>query len=210
MKSIQTAAGKLPSVGLGTWKIDRSDTADVVHDAIKLGYRHIDSAADYGNEIETGEGIKAAIAGGICRREDLWITSKLWNTFHRQEHVRPACEKCLEDLQLEYLDLFLIHFPISLRHVPIEERYPPEWLYDPAASNPRMEVDRVPLAETWAAMEELQDAGLARQIGVCNYNSGLLIDLMAYARIKPAMLQIEAHPYLTQDKLIKLAGEFDV
>lgn len=210
MTDIITAGGPMPAVGLGTWKIDPQDTASVVYDAISAGYRHIDSAADYGNEVQTGEGIRAAIDAGLCKREDLWITSKLWNTYHRKEHVRPACERCLADLGLEYLDLFLVHFPIALRYVPFDERYPPEWLYDPAAADPRMEVDAVPLAETWAAMEELQDAGLVRQVGVCNYNSALLIDLMAYARIKPAMLQIESHPFLTQEKLLGLAADFEV
>ncbi|MEO1247841.1 MAG: aldo/keto reductase [Pseudomonadota bacterium] len=198
----------MPAVGLGTWKIDRPDTAAAVTSAIQTGYRHIDSAADYGNEQETGAGIAAAIAAGHAARDELWVTSKLWNTYHRKEHVRAACEKSLGDLGLDYLDLYLIHFPIALQYVPIEERYPPEWLYDPDAATPRMEIDQVPLAETWAGMEELVTGGLVRQIGVCNYNTGLLIDLMAYSSIKPAMLQIESHPFLTQEKLIRLAKDF--
>ncbi|MEM8814549.1 MAG: aldo/keto reductase [Pseudomonadota bacterium] len=198
----------MPAVGLGTWKIDRPDTAAAVTSAIQTGYRHIDSAADYGNEQETGAGIAAAIAAGHAARDELWVTSKLWNTYHRREHVRAACEKSLGDLGLDYLDLYLIHFPIALKYVPIEERYPPEWLYDPDAATPRMEIDQVPLAETWAGMEELVTSGLVRQIGVCNYNSGLLMDLMAYSSIKPAMLQIESHPFLTQEKLIRLAKDF--
>ena len=87
-----------PAVGFGLWKIDRDETADMVHSAIAVGYRHLDSAADYGNEREAGEGIRAAIEAGCCRREDLWVTSKLWNTYHRPQHVRPACEKTLSDL----------------------------------------------------------------------------------------------------------------
>ena len=200
----------MPAVGLGLWKIDRSDTATVVRDAIEVGYRHLDCACDYGNELEVGAGLRNALSSGLCTRDELWVTSKLWNTYHRAEHVRPACEKSLQDLGLDYLDLYLIHFPIATRYVPIEERYPPEWFVDPNAPEPRMEVDAVPLAETWGAMEQLVEAGLVREIGVCNYTSGLLIDLMAYSSIKPAMLQVESHPFLTQEKLLRLAGDFDI
>ena len=210
MTDITVADSTMPAVGLGIWKIDRSDTARVVHDAIELGYRHIDRASDYGNEVEAGQGIRAAIADGHVTRDELWVTSKLWNTNHRAQHVRPACERTLSDLGLDYLDLYLIHFPIALKYVPPGERYPAEWFYDPEAKNPSMQVDAVPLAETWHAMEALVDAGLVKHIGVCNYTSGLVIDLMAYSRIKPAMLQIESHPFLTQERLIRLAGDFGI
>ena len=93
----------MPSVGLGLWKLDQSETAAIIVDGIKSGYRHLDSAADYGNEIQVGEGIKRVLDQGICRREDLLITSKLWNTFHHPEHVLPACEKSLRDLGIDYL-----------------------------------------------------------------------------------------------------------
>ncbi|MCH9695311.1 MAG: aldo/keto reductase [Gammaproteobacteria bacterium] len=197
----------MPSVGIGTWKIDREATPQAIVDAISAGYRHIDSAADYGNEVETGQGIRQSVSSGLCERSDLWVTSKLWNTYHRKEHVRAACERSLGDLGLEYLDLYLIHFPIATQFVPFEDRYPPEWVFDPDADEPSMQFDAVPLAETWAAMEDLVTAGLVRQIGVCNYNSALLMDLMAYCKIKPAMLQIESHPFLTQEKLIRLANQ---
>ena len=195
----------MPSVGLGLWKLDQSETAAIIVDGIKSGYRHLDSAADYGNEIQVGEGIKQVLGQGICRREDLWVTSKLWNTFHRPEHVLPACEKSLRDLGIDYLDLYLIHFPISLKYVDFDTRYPPEWIFDPTAVNPRMHIDPVPLFETWYAMERLVERGLVKELGVCNYNSSLLHDLIAYSSIKPAMLQIESHPFLTQEKLIKTA-----
>ena len=210
MSTIAVGDAQMPAVGLGLWKIDRPDTAGAVKSAIEVGYRHLDAAADYGNEKETGEGIAAAIKAGDVTRDELWVTSKLWNTYHRKEHVRPACEKSLSDLGLDYLDLYLVHFPISLRYVPIEERYPPEWFYDPTAANPVMEIDPVPLYETWAGMEELVRAGLVKQIGVCNYTSGLLSDLMAYSEIKPAMLQIESHPFLTQEALIRLAHDYGI
>ncbi len=195
----------MPRIGFGLWKIPREDTAASVVEAVRAGYRHFDSAADYANEAETGAGLAQAIAEGLVNREDLWITSKLWNTFHAAEHVEEACRKTLTDLQVECLDLYLIHFPIALEYVPIETRYPPEWLFDPDAAEPEMKRVRVPLHETWSAMEALVDKGLVKRIGVCNYNSALLHDLMSYARIKPAMLQIEAHPYLTQEKLIRCA-----
>lgn len=208
--SINVKQQQMPAVGFGLWKIARDDTADMVFNAIKAGYRHLDSAADYGNEKQAGEGIRRALAQGLCSRQDLWITSKLWNTFHQAQHVREACEKTLSDLGLDYLDLYLIHFPISLKYVPIAERYPPEWIFDPQAEHPEMVIDPVPLADTWRAMETLVQAGLVRNIGVCNYNSALLHDLMAYASIKPAMLQIESHPYLTQQRLIRLAHHYDI
>ncbi|MEL7312170.1 MAG: aldo/keto reductase [Pseudomonadota bacterium] len=201
---------RAPDVGLGLWKIDRSDTAAMVRDAIEVGYRHIDSACDYGNEIEAGVGIAEALKAGHCSREDLWVTSKLWNTFHAREHVAEGLKKTLSDLGLDYLDLYLIHFPIAQPYVPIETRYPPEWFLDPDAAQPKMALAKVPLHETWAAMEDLVDQGLVRQIGVCNYNSALLHDLMTYARIKPAMLQVESHPYLTQEPLLRLAGDYEI
>ncbi len=201
---------KMPEVGLGLWKIAPEDCAQSVYDAISVGYRHLDSACDYGNEKQVGEGIKRAIDDGLCSRDDLWITSKLWNTYHAKEHVRPALERTLVDLGLEYLDLYLIHFPIAQQYVDFETRYPPEWFLDPNAEDPKMAFAKVPLSETWHAMEELVDAGLTREIGVCNYNSALLMDLMNYANRKPFALQIESHPYLTQEKLIKLAKNYSL
>ena len=201
---------QIPRGGFGLWKIPQEDTADAVVEAVRAGYRHFDSAADYANEEQTGEGLSRAMADGLVARDDLWITSKLWNTFHAPEHVEEACRKTLADLGLDYLDLYLIHFPIALQYVPIAERYPPEWLANPEAENPVMAKAPVPLHATWAAMEALVNKGLVKRIGVCNYNSALMHDLMSYAAIKPAMLQIEAHPYLTQERLIRLAGDYGI
>jgi len=208
--SFALGGDNLPAVGFGLWKIDKPDTANLVHAAVEAGYRHLDSAADYGNEKEAGEGIKSALAAGLCQREELWVTSKLWNTYHRPENVRAACEKTLSDLGLDYLDLYLIHFPIALKFVDFDVRYPPEWFFDPDAEVPRMEIDPVPLHQTWAAMEDLKESGLVKHIGVCNYNSALLHDLMAYAKQKPEVLQVEAHPYLSQERLIKLAQDYGI
>ena len=209
-QSINVTGQTMPAVGLGLWKLDSSDVAAAVYAAIESGYRHLDSAADYGNEVQVGEGIARALSDGLCSREDLWITSKLWNTYHRYEHVEVACKKSLADLGIDHFDLYLIHFPIALKYVDIERCYPPEWLFDPSGEDPSMELDSVPLSETWSAMEGLVESGLTRKIGVCNYNTGLLHDLMSYARIKPAMLQIESHPYLTQEALLRTAQSYNI
>jgi len=200
----------MPQIGLGLWKIGRDTVADAVHEAIRIGYRHLDGACDYGNEREVGEGIRRALDEGLCTREELWVTSKLWNTFHAKEHVLPAIGRTLDDLGLEYLDLYLIHFPIALRYVPFETRYPPEWLYDPEAEMPMMEAASVPHAETWKAMEALQEAGLTRHIGVSNFNVSLLRDLINGSGTPPAVLQVEMHPFLTQEKLLRFCAEQDI
>lgn len=201
---------EIQKIGLGLWKISKDECADIVYNAIKIGYRHLDSACDYGNEVEVGKGINRALDEGLCRREDLKVTSKLWNTYHSKEHVKLALEKSLNDLNLDYLDSYLIHFPIAQPFVPFETRYPPEWVYDPQAEEPEMKIAPVPLYETWQAMEDLYQQGLVKSIGVCNYNTGLLNDLMSYAKIKPAELQIESHPYLTQERLIRLAKSYGI
>lgn len=196
----------MPLIGKGFWKIPADRAAGVVYEAIKAGYRHLDCACDYGNERECGEGIRRAIDEGICRREDLFITSKLWNTYHHREHVPLAFQRSLNDLGLHYLDLYLVHFPISLRFVPFEERYPPEWT-DRAGNSGSMHVDPVPFRETWEAMEALQLAGSARHIGVSNMNCQGLMDLLSYCKIKPAVNQVELHPYLTQESLVTFCHE---
>lgn len=211
MNQVINVTGKsMPTVGLGLWKIDPGAVADAVYQAIKVGYRHLDSAADYGNEKEVGEGIALAITDGLCSRDELWVTSKLWNTYHRREHVEAACRKSLEDLGLDYFDLYLVHFPIALSYVDFNDRYPPEWIFDPEAENPGMQLDAVPLSETWGAMEKLVEVGLCRQIGICNYSTSLVHDLMSYARIKPAMLQVESHPYHTQEALLRTAQQYGI
>lgn len=193
----------MPSVGFGFWKVPNADAASLVVEAIKIGYRHLDCAADYGNEAEVGQGISNAIQSGLCQRDDLWVTSKLWNTFHRPEHVGPALKKSLHDLRLDYLDLYLIHFPIALQYVPIETRYPSGWFQDPSASQPRMVPDSVRISDTWGAMEELVDQGLVKSIGISNFGTSLIRDLLSYCRIRPTVLQVESHPYLVQSKLLR-------
>ena len=232
------SGAKLPSVGLGVWKISKESTASVVVEALKMGYRHLDCACDYGNEQQVGEGIQRALQEGvIASREELWVTSKLWNTYHAKEHVPLALQRTLDDLGLDYLDLYLVHFPIALKFVPFEERYPPEWVFDPSqADGGAMEYARVPMQETWEAMEELlaspaatddsssassspspspspsspAAAAKVRNIGLCNVNAAGLRDLLNYAKVPPAVLQIERHAYLQQPKLMRYCEDAGV
>ncbi|WP_414663347.1 aldo/keto reductase [Horticoccus sp. 23ND18S-11] len=195
--------GRFPLVGLGTWKLPKPQAPALVQAAIRAGYRHLDCACDYGNEPEVGAGIAAALRDGACRRDELWVTSKLWNTYHEPKHVRAACERSLRDLKLDVLDLYLVHFPIALAYVPFDVRYPPEWFFDPNAAKPAMKPINVPYADTWGAMEELQRAGLVKRIGVCNLNISMLRDLLAGCSIRPAVHQLELHPYLTQVRQLR-------
>ena len=202
-----TSGGEMPAIGFGLWKVDGADAPRLIGEAARVGYRHFDCASDYGNEAAAGDGFQSVIQSGTASREDLWITSKLWNTNHAAEHVRPACERSLRDLQLDYLDLYLIHFPIALAYVPPEKRYPAGWFHDPDAAEPRMKHVRVSIAETWHAMEELAAAGLVKHIGVSNFGISLLRDLLAHAKIPPAVLQVEMHPYLAQENLLRFCRE---
>jgi D-xylose reductase len=189
------------------WKMPKAELPSLVQEAIRIGYRHLDCACDYGNEPQVGEGIAAALRDGLCRRDDLWVTSKLWNTYHEPKHVRAACERSLHDLKLDVLDLYLVHFPIALAYVPFDLRYPPEWFFDPKEPNPAMKPIDVPYADTWGAMEELQRAGLVKRIGVCNLNISMLRDLLAKCSIRPAVHQMELHPYLTQPRQLRYCAQ---
>lgn len=208
---VQLAGGdSFASVGLGLWKIENAVTADMVYAAIKAGYRHLDAACDYGNEREAGEGIKRALSDGLCTRDELWITSKLWNTYHHADHVGPAAQRSLSDLGIDYFDLYLIHFPIPIKYVPIEQRYPPGWHFDPEADEPQMIADSVPISETWAAMERLKINGHARHIGISNFGCSLIRDLLSYATVRPSVLQVESHPYLVQPKLLRYCQQENI
>ncbi|KAK4236290.1 Aldo/keto reductase [Achaetomium macrosporum] len=194
----------MPQVGFGLWKVDNAICADVVYNAIKVGYRLFDGACDYGNEVECGKGIARAIQEGLVKREDLFIVSKLWNTFHDGDRVEPIVKKQLADWGIDYFDLYLIHFPVALEYVDPSVRYPPGWHYD---GKSEIRPSKATIQETWTAMESLVDKGLAKSIGISNFQAQLIYDMLRYARIRPATLQIEHHPYLVQPELLKLAKQ---
>ncbi|PIG89306.1 hypothetical protein AARAC_010807 [Aspergillus arachidicola] len=203
MTTIRLASGSsMPLIGFGLWKVPKTCCADVVYNAIKVGYRLFDGASDYGNEVEAGQGVARAINDGIVKREELFIVSKLWNTFHEGRHVEQIARQQLADWNLEYFDLYHIHFPIALKYVSPEERYPPGWFFD---GDGEVRVGTASIQETWQAMESLVDRGIVKEIGVCNFSVPLIMDLLCYARIRPAVLQIEHHPYLVQTQLVRFA-----
>ncbi|KAK0734969.1 xylose reductase [Lasiosphaeria miniovina] len=192
----------MPQVGFGLWKVDTAVASDVVYNAIKAGYRLFDGACDYGNEVECGQGVARAIKEGLVKREELFIVSKLWNTFHDGERVEPIVKKQLADWGLEYFDLYLIHFPVALEYVDPAVRYPPGWHYD---GESEIRPSKASIQETWTAFESLVAKGLSKSIGVSNFQAQLIYDLLRYAKIPPATLQIEHHPYLVQQELLNLA-----
>jgi len=192
----------MPQVGFGLWKVDNATCADTVYNAIKTGYRLFDGACDYGNEREAGEGVARAIKDGLVKREDLFIVSKLWNSFHEGDKVEPICKKQLADWGIDYFDLFIVHFPVALKYVDPSVRYPPGWAHD---GKDDVQLSDASIQETWTAMEDLVHKGLAKSIGISNFQGSLILDLLRYAKIRPATLQIEHHPYLVQPTLLKLA-----
>lgn len=194
----------MPLVGFGLWKVNKNTCADQVYNAIKTGYRLFDGACDYGNEEECGEGVARAISDGLVERQDLFVVSKLWNSFHDADKVGPICKKQLADWKIDYFDLYMVHFPVSLEYIDPSERYPPGWM---DKSGKSITLGAASIQETWQAMEHLVDSGLTRSIGVSNFSGQLLMDVLRYARIKPAALQIEHHPYLQQPGLLRFARD---
>ena len=183
---------QMPILGLGTWKAEPGDVGKAVLNAIQAGYRHIDCAAIYGNEREIGAALEEVLQFDEVKREDLWITSKLWNNAHARDQVPLALQKTLKDLRLDYLDLYLIHWPVAIR---------PEIMF-PTSGEHFLSLDEMPLLETWSGMEACVQQGLTRHIGVSNYNIKHLEETCNGAKIKPEMNQIELHPFLQQKEML--------
>ncbi|OQD71209.1 hypothetical protein PENPOL_c001G01631 [Penicillium polonicum] len=201
---------EMPLTGYGLWDVSKAVCADQVYAAIKEGYRSFDGACDYGNEVEAGQGIARAIHDGVVQRSELFIVSKLWCTFHDPRHVQMIARKQLSDWGLDYFDLYLVHFPVSLKYVNPSEHYPPGWTATPLTNSKNVELDHVPMHQTWGAMESLVKAKLTRSIGISNFHIQLISDLLCYACIRPAVLQIEHHPYLTQRRLVDYSQEQEI
>jgi alcohol dehydrogenase (NADP+) len=187
----------IPMLGLGTWKSEPGDVYQAVIDAVKAGYRHIDCAPIYGNEREIGLALDHLFSAGIVHRHELFITSKLWNNMHRADQVLPAIKSTLTDLRLDYLDLYLIHWPVALK----------TGIVFPEKGEDILPPDELPLSETWLGMEQAVKHRLARHIGVSNFSIEKLKKLMKGANLKPELNQIELHPYLQQEKMLHWCRE---
>jgi alcohol dehydrogenase (NADP+) len=191
----------MPALGFGTLIADAAVTINATRDALEAGFRHFDCAERYRNEREVGQVLNAGLTAGAVKREDLFVTTKLWNTNHRPERVQPALHASLDRLGLDYVDLYLMHTPFAFR--PGDDQDPRDEhgdiIYD----------DGVTLLETWAAMESLVDQGLCRAIGLSDITLDALSLIYESAKVKPAVVQVEAHPYLPETELLQFCAAQD-
>eukprot|EP01138_Halocafeteria_seosinensis_P008089 gb/GECG01008265.1/.p1 GENE.gb/GECG01008265.1/~~gb/GECG01008265.1/.p1 ORF type:complete len:336 (+),score=54.97 gb/GECG01008265.1/:1-1008(+) len=187
----------MPMFGLGTWKSDPKDVRDAVVAAVRAGYRHIDLAAAYGNQQAVGEGLKTLFENGEVKREDLFITSKLWLSHCWPEHYKEMLNQTLSDLGLSYLDMYLIHFPYFLKK---DSSMPPE-------TSDCMGYTRENYGALWKKLEEEVDQGRLQHIGTSNMSIPKMKNLLSDCRIKPANNQVELHPYLQQKELVKFCQD---
>lgn len=184
---------QMPILGLGTWKSNPGEVYAAMKEAIRIGYRHIDCAMIYGNEVEIGNAIRDAINEGQVTRKALWVTSKLWGNAHGRDNVADALKKTLQDLGLDYLDLYLIHWPIPLK---------PSAVFPSSAADFESPAE-VPIQSTWEGMEAAVKSRLTRHIGVSNFSAKKIRDLLPHCKIKPEVNQVELHPLLQQPELVK-------
>jgi len=188
-------AGQIPALGFGTLIPDPAVTIAATRDALQAGFRHFDCAERYGNEREVGSALQAGLAAENIAREEIFVTTKLWNSNHRPDRVEPAFEASLERLRLKYLDLYLIHTPFAFQ---------PGDDHDPRDQDGNVVYDRgVTLHDTWKAMENLVDKGKCRAIGLSDITLESLKPIYESARIKPAVVQVESHPYLPETELLE-------
>lgn len=203
-KTIRLAhgGGAMPVVGFGTLIPDRIKAKQAIKLALQTGFRHLDGAERYLNEDVVGEAMKEAFDAGTLTREELFVTTKLWNTNHRPERVRPAFEASLRRLQLGYIDLYLVHTPFAFQ--PGDEM-------DPRDAHDKPIYDTgVTLVDTWRAMEHLVDEGRCRAIGLSDVTLPTLKEIVAVARIKPAVVQVECHPYLPEWELLEFCRQHGI
>jgi diketogulonate reductase-like aldo/keto reductase len=197
--ALNHGSGLMPALGFGTLIPDGATTLRATREALEAGYRHFDCAERYRNEREVGEALRTGLANGGIAREDIFVTTKLWNSNHRPERVEAAFEGSRERLGVEFLDLYLIHTPFAFQ--PGDEQ-------DPRDQNGAVIYDKsVTLHDTWSAMERLVDQGKCRSIGLSDIGLDQLRGLYEAARIKPAVVQVEAHPYLPETELLEFCKE---
>ena len=200
--SLAHGSGAIPVVGFGTLIPDLLETTQATKTALEVGFRHFDCAERYRNEEAVGAAIQEAFAAGTVARKDLFVTTKLWNTNHRPERVKPAFDASRRRLQVDYVDCYLIHTPYAFQ--PGDDQ-------DPRDANGRVIYDEaVTLAETWQALEHLVDEGHCRSIGLSDITLDKLREIVAVARIKPAVVQVESHPYLPEWELLDFCREHGI
>jgi diketogulonate reductase-like aldo/keto reductase len=193
---LNNGVSEIPALGFGTSLSDRTKTRSAVTTAVEVGFRHLDAAERYRNEAEVGAALKDLFAAGTVRREDLFVTTKLWNNNHRPQRVKPALQASLDRLGLETVDLYLVHTPFAFR--PGDDQ-------DPRDENGQVIYDEgVTLAQTWQALERLVDEGLSRAIGLSDIGVERTREIVDIARIKPAVVEVESHPYHPQWELHEL------
>ncbi|KAA6396901.1 MAG: aldehyde reductase [Streblomastix strix] len=193
--SVFADGSHIPVMGFGTWQSKPGEVGNAIKVALEVGYRHFDLAYAYQNQKEIGIAFAEAFASGKYKREDLFITSKLFNCHHHAKDVFPEFKQTITDLKLDYLDLYLMHSPICYANT--GEVYPKN-----EDGTTKLDPDPVPVIETWTEMEKIKEDGLAKHIGVSKFNVQLLNDLYAAAKIKPEDHQIEIHPYHQQKGMI--------